>query len=234
MGLIKRIVREAKDLCAWYFQYPKIRQSLLRGNKVSPLIGKSIIRVSVTDVKDYSEQLHRTIDLLDNFERLQIFDEKFNHLIFETCLAMIASGHDSNSLSEYFSFLSRINERIQSSDKPMALVSIQTHKNILLNEKMLEMKECDPITAREQDLRALWIPPGQINSGMIGKPIEGIPPHLEEVIKQLKQQSVIERCIQNAWRTDYEFVQFTLKAEYFDFGIEQFRLMTFLEYKPVT
>ena len=80
----------------------------------------------------------------------------------------------------------RVAEEIHNESRPAFLVSINEHRNLLVNDAACKLMDCDAQTLLSRHLAQFWTLPGQV------KPISytvALPPNLQEFIKLLKQQS---------------------------------------------
>lgn len=94
--------------------------------------------------------------------------------------------------------LLNLQEEVLNNKRPTFLVSINYHKNLIFNQPGLRLLNCDPKQMLEREIPSLWVPPGKI------KPVnyrQQIPPHLDEIIKLLRQQSELSSHSYAAWRT---------------------------------
>ena len=130
----------------------------------------------------------------------------------------------------------RLEEEIHSCDLPQALVSIHTHRNLIVNsalENYLQVEESD---LKERDLRLYWLAKEELLPERIQSLLKSsldLPSSLAEVLEDLKQTAKLENRKYRAWKENVYGV-YTANIELVELPNFNFaRKMTTLDFQPL-
>lgn len=119
-----------------------------------------------------------------------------------------------------YEVVQRLVDEISKLSVPAFLVSMDLHRNLIVNEAALIMMRSTPEELFRKNLSKLWVPPTQL------KPItyeNQLPPHLQEVHTLLKQTKELMNHSYYGWKnngddSESEWVKWTSDIKYRSLG----------------
>ena len=138
---------------------------------------------------------------------------------------------------EYDSIQRQI-EEVASLNLPAFLVSMDVHRNLMVNEAGLKLMETTPERIFAKSLAKLWVPPTELRP-VSSKTYEVyLPPHLQEIHSLLKQQGELKKHHYYNWKvngeeTKSEWVKWTSDIKFRELGNINCRLMVCSGYDTI-
>jgi hypothetical protein len=166
-------------------------------------------------------------------ERIIIRSASGDHHISATVSAILSvkrSKMQSTTNTNYNCQMQKLSESIYGSSQPKALVSIETHKNMLFNDGVVALMEMSPSQLYSADLRLYWRSPEEMTPSACLS--DRLPEQLDLVLRELRQCSVLENKRYSGWKAN-QFGVWTATIEAVQIQNEWARLMTTHDFEPI-
>lgn len=211
-------------------------QDILPNDCVVQLIaGAGILEVQCPSAARAKQVTRSSLPILAEMacvERIIIRSTDGEHQITASVSAILSlqrSKMHSTTNSNYK--MQKLSEKVYGSSEPTALVSIETHKNIIFNDGVIALMGMAPAQLRSVDLRVYWRKPEEMNPSVLTS--EQLPGQLEALLRELRQNSLLKNRRYSGWRGN-QFGVWTATIEAVEMQAGEWgRLMTTHDFESI-